>query len=179
MELSLAALSQYTTPVLPKDNPWIDKAKKTPTSSNPPSPTPPAVEVPKVLPNDTPQDLLTAEPPVKSRKKRRPPTRRIMRHVLRARVEAVKALAGFFDQLERGGSGKRLHASAHLAKLHGWEADGQGWRTANEVTRYLRSKGAKIPSIQTSVSAIDAEWAALSSDGEVSSPVDESSAHEF
>ncbi|KAF9020653.1 glycerol-3-phosphate-acyltransferase [Hymenopellis radicata] len=138
MELSLAALSQYTTPVLPKDNPWIDKAKKTPTSSSPPSPP------------------LPAKPPVKSRKKRRPPTRRIMRHVLRARVEAVKALAG-----------------THLAKLHGWEADGEGWRTANEVTRYLRSKGAKIPSIQTSVSAIDDEWAALSSDGEVSSPVDD------
>jgi hypothetical protein len=48
-----------------------------------------------------------------------------MRHVLRARVEAVKALAVFFDQLEHAGeqtgTGKRLkiRASKHLAEVYG------------------------------------------------------------
>lgn len=167
MELSLAALSQYTTPVLPKENPWIDRPRT-------PAPSTPIDEAPKVVQVGTPDLNKHAEPPVQTRKKRRPPTRRIMRHVLRARVEAVKALAGFFDQLERGGSTKKLNASTHLAKRYGWETDGQGWRTAAEVTKYLRTRGAKIPSMQTSI-AIDADWAALSSDGEGSTPVEDGS----
>ncbi|KAK0462553.1 uncharacterized protein EV420DRAFT_1265530 [Desarmillaria tabescens] len=169
MDLSLAALSQYTTPVLPKENPWIDK----PNSSTPePSTTPTTPSnIPTVLPG--PSDLLTAnEPPVRSRRKRRPPTRRIMRHVLRARVEAVKALAVFFEQLERGRTGKKVKASRHLASLYGFEEDGEGWRSATEVVRFLREKGAKIPSV--SYVPTEEDWMALSSDGEgASTPVEE------
>ncbi|PBK95343.1 acyltransferase [Armillaria gallica] len=169
MDLSLAALSQYTTPVLPKENPWIDR----PNSSTPePSTTPTTPgNVPTVLPS--PSDLLTSnEPPVRSRRKRRPPTRRIMRHVLRARVEAVKALAVFFDQLERAGTGKKVKASRHLARIYGFEEGGEGWRSATEVVRFLRAKGAKIPSI--SYVPTEEDWMALSSDGEgTSTPIEE------
>ncbi|KAK0194937.1 hypothetical protein F5146DRAFT_1023500 [Armillaria mellea] len=168
MDLSLAALSQYTTPVLPKENPWIDK----PNSSTPePSTTPTTPgNVPTVLPG--PSDLLTAnEPPVRSRRKRRPPTRRIMRHVLRARVEAVKALAVFFDQLERAGTGKKVKASRHLARIYGFEEGGEGWRSATEVVRFLRAKGAKIPAV--SYVPTEEDWMALSSDGEgTSTPIE-------
>ena len=166
MELPLAALAQYTTPVLPKENPWVDRPKK---DASPGLQSP---DTPKVLPSDTP-DLSIPEPPVKSRKKR-PQTRRIMRHVLRARVEAVKALASLFDQIERSGSGKKVKASQHLARQYGWEEDGEGWRTAAEVVRYLRARGAKIPTIQSS-SAMDDNWAAASSDGEGNTTFDESS----
>ncbi|KAK0240807.1 hypothetical protein EDD85DRAFT_816261 [Armillaria nabsnona] len=169
MDLSLAALSQYTTPVLPKENPWIDR----PNSSTPePSTTPTTPgNVPTVLPG--PSDLLTSnEPPVRSRRKRRPPTRRIMRHVLRARVEAVKALAVFFDQLERAGTGKKVKASRHLARIYGFEEGGEGWRSATEVVRFLRAKGAKIPSV--SYVPTEEDWMALSSDGEgTSTPIEE------
>lgn len=168
MDLSLAALSQYTTPVLPKENPWIDK----PNSSTPePSTTPTTPgDVPTVLPG--PSDLLTAnEPPVRSLRKRRPPTRRIMRHVLRARVEAVKALAVFFDQLERAETGKKVKASRHLARIYGFEEGGEGWRSATEVVRFLRAKGAKIPSV--SYVPTEEDWMALSSDGEgASTPIE-------
>ncbi len=169
MDLSLAALSQYTTPVLPKENPWIDR----PNSSTPePSTTPTKPgNVPTVLPG--PSDLLTSnEPPVRSRRKRHPPTRRIMRHVLRARVEAVKALAVFFDQLERAGTGKKVKASRHLARIYGFEEGGEGWRSAIEVVRFLRAKGAKIPSV--SYVPTEEDWMALSSDGEgTSTPIEE------
>ncbi|KAK0213273.1 hypothetical protein DFS33DRAFT_1377746 [Desarmillaria ectypa] len=169
MDLSLAALSQYTTPVLPKENPWIDR----PNSSTPePSTTPTTPgDVPTALPG--PADLLTAnEPPVRSRRKRRPPTRRIMRHVLRARVEAMKALAVFFDQLEHAGTGKKVKASRHLASIYGFQEGGEGWRSAAEVVRFLRAKGAKIPSV--SYVPTEEDWIALSSDGEgASTPVEE------
>ncbi|PBK73412.1 acyltransferase [Armillaria solidipes] len=169
MDLSLAALSQYTTPVLPKENPWIDRPNNsTPEPSS--TPTKPG-NVPTVLPG--PSDLLTSnEPPVRSRRKRRPPTRRIMRHVLRARVEAVKALAVFFDQLERAETGKKVKASRHLARIYGFEEGGEGWRSATEVVRFLRAKGAKIPSV--SYVPTEEDWMALSSDGEgTSTPIEE------
>ncbi|KAK0448657.1 hypothetical protein EV421DRAFT_1783752 [Armillaria borealis] len=169
MDLSLAALSQYTTPILPKENPWIDRPNNsTPEPSS--TPTTPG-NVPTVLPG--PSDLLTSnEPPVRSRRKRRPPTRRIMRHVLRARVEAVKALAVFFDQLERAETGKKVKASRHLARIYGFEEGGEGWRSATEVVRFLRAKGAKIPSV--SYVPTEEDWMALSSDGEgTSTPIEE------
>jgi glycerol-3-phosphate O-acyltransferase/dihydroxyacetone phosphate acyltransferase len=145
-DLPLAALSQYTTPATPPENPWIQKTKQT---------------IPTV-----------EEPPVTSVRKRRPPTRRVIRHVLRARAEAAKSLATFFDQLDKGGETK-VKASIHLARTYGWvdgtaaEGDNEplGWRHAKEVLFFLRKKGAKVASLQR---GIEGEWAALNSDGEIS-----------
>jgi glycerol-3-phosphate O-acyltransferase / dihydroxyacetone phosphate acyltransferase len=81
-----------------------------------------------------------------------------MRHVLRTRVEAVKALAAFFDQLAK--RQEPVSASPHLAQLYGQLApppvpkDGEeegtqglrGTREPVEVIGYLRKRGAKIPS---------------------------------
>lgn len=103
--------------------------------------------------------------------------------MLRTRVEAVKALASFFDQLERMKGSRQLKASPHLAKMygsfthasaHGTTADDvnlpvEGWRDVHEVIRFLKERGAKIPSL-----GLEDDWAALSSEGEgYSSPVEE------
>lgn len=112
-----------------------------------------------------------------------------MRHVLRARVEAVKALAEFFEQLRmqsahnRTRGGMRVKASVHLARLYGGievaapkaegedamlvseeQQDGEGWREASEVIAFLTKRGAKIPHL--SHVQVEGEWAALSSDAE-------------
>jgi len=155
-DLSVATLSQYTTPERPKG--WIEKPK----SEQMPIPLPTQVE----------------EPPVKTRPKRRPPTRRIVRHVLRARAEAATALASFFGQLENGPKGQRVKASAHLARAYGGFVDPvvckadpakndgeqaqvspEGWRYATEVVAFIRKKGGKIASLDR---GIEGEWAALS-----------------
>ncbi|KAF7427876.1 hypothetical protein PC9H_007092 [Pleurotus ostreatus] len=170
-EFSTAVLSQYTTPIVPKENPWIDKPKSS-TSS-------PARNVAAPLPSSLASGLEPPEPPVSSAPRRRPPSRRIMRHVLRARVEAVKALAIFFDQLEK--NNQRVLASVHLAKLYGGTVEERagsldvtsdgvtpasepvGWRRASEVISFLTKRSAKVPSLSYRG---DADWAALSSEGE-------------
>lgn len=165
----MAALSQYTTPTRPADNPWIERTKQ--------AVTPPTVE----------------EPPVNSPRKRKPPTRRVIRHVLRSRAEAAKSLATFFEQLEKDAN-KQVKASLHLAKLYGWVdkvnesvakaetdsgvqalSDPLGWRRAREVLSFLRKRGAKVASLQRGV---EGEWAALSSDSELSRELGEPSRDE-
>ena len=154
-DLSVAALSQYTTPARPADNPWIERTKQ--------AVVPPTAE----------------EPPVNFLRKRRPPIRRVIRHVLRSRAEAAKSLATFFEQLECEAD-KQVKASLHLAKLYGWvdkvdesvvnaETDNgvqlpSGWRRAREVLSFLRERGAKVDSLQR---GLEGEWAALSSDSEL------------
>ncbi|KIJ68024.1 hypothetical protein HYDPIDRAFT_107608 [Hydnomerulius pinastri MD-312] len=155
-DLPLAALSQYTTPQIPPENPWVDKAQ----SSTPSLP------------------AQASEPPV-FHKRKRPSSRRIMRHVLRARGEAVRALASFFAALEAAGTDKKVLASVHLAKRFGWvdevkvktegegqsdEIDVQGYRHAREVITFLRLRGAKITALGR---MIEGDWAgALSSEEE-------------
>jgi hypothetical protein len=180
-ELSLAALAPYTTPVFPKESEFITKPSHPTDSPKLPALVPPTPE------------LGNAEPPVKARPKRRPPSRRIMRHVLRARVEAVKALAEFVEQLRirsvqgRDTGGMRVKASLHLARLYGGvevrrtKVEGQdglladaeeemedGWREASEVLAFLTQRGAKIPLMRHV--QVEGEWAALSSDAEDASP---------
>ena len=113
-----------------------------------------------------------------------------MRHVLRARAEAARALATFFQQLGDSPAEKRVRASVHLARTFGGWVDGEsvkqegdgtleavglgsgptGWRSAKEVIAFLASKGAKIATLQR---GIEAGWAALSSDAE-GTPMEES-----
>lgn len=120
------------------------------------------------------------EPPVKART-RRPPSRRLVRHVLRSRVEAVNALAAFFDAISQAGSEKKVNASPHLARMYGGGvkasasvsgADGsaqeeqagvEGWRYAWEVVSFLKKRGAKIPTLGSG--PMEDDWA-LSSEGE-------------
>ncbi|KAF8161060.1 hypothetical protein B0H34DRAFT_699266 [Crassisporium funariophilum] len=165
-DLSLAALSPYTNPRTPPPNPWIERPRtpnNTDATAHPHSPT---------------DFKLQEEPQVKARPPRRPPSRRLVRHVLRSRVEAINALAGFFDQLARSGE-QKVKASPHLAKTFGGgivatgrsAADGsvavgqavEGWRTAAEVITFLKKRGANIPTLGRG--PLQDDWA-LSSEGE-------------
>jgi len=102
-----------------------------------------------------------------------------MRHVLRARAEAVRAVASFFAALDAEGDGKDVLASVHLARQFGRVEEvrskcegGQdiddetvktkGYRRAREVSAFLRARGARIPAL---VREIEGEWA-LSSEEE-------------
>ncbi|KIY53060.1 acyltransferase [Fistulina hepatica ATCC 64428] len=159
-EFPVHALSQYTTPFIPKENPWI--SKKSSSSSECEAAGQSAAPV---LP---PEPAFVQEPPVRgSKKHRRPPSRRIMRHVLRSRVEAVRAVASLFDHLQRNGN-LSLYASGHLARAHGSavsSSSASGSRSASEVIEYLTARGAKIPRLD--VLADEEHWAAaLSSEGE-------------
>lgn len=171
-DLSLPALSQYTTPRIPPENPWIDRSKKLPARlSGSGTDTPNASPA---SPSSSPDLHRGAEPPVKARPIRRPPSRRLVRHVLRARAEAVRALAAFFKELQREGADEKIYACAHLARMHGGgtvvhtASEGteevEGWRYAREVIKFLRMRGAKIPMSENI--RIEGEWAALSSEGE-------------
>ncbi|KAF9227110.1 hypothetical protein BS17DRAFT_800227 [Gyrodon lividus] len=156
-DLSLAALSQYTTPQIPPESPWIEKNR----SSTPNLP------------------AQASEPPVVFKRKR-PASRRIMRHVLRARGEAVRALASFFAALEVAGEDKKVVASVHLARRFGWvdevkvEGEGQGeeieiqgYRRAKEVIAFLRLRGAKIATLER---AIEGDWGSVLSTEEEGTP---------
>lgn len=169
-DMSLAALKQYTTPLTPPESPWVTRVKngqaKASTSTLESTPTP----TPALAPSDR---------DAKGRR-RHPPSRRLVRHVLRARAEAARALASFFAQLEKSDA-TRVRASAHLARLYGGTIDVAvvaheptsegvavrrevtGWRSAREVVAFLRQRGAKIASLEHE---IEGDWAALSSDGE-------------
>lgn len=69
-----------------------------------------------------------------------------MRHLLRARADAMEELASFFDQLEKDETGKTVKASARLARLYGFtDVESSGRRYVREVVGYLKAKGARIP----------------------------------
>ncbi|PSR72628.1 hypothetical protein PHLCEN_2v11512 [Hermanssonia centrifuga] len=178
-DLSLTALAQYTIPRVPPENPWIDRPRTKSSPTTPNSPTPLS------SPTPTPQSLShkAGTPSSKTRKQRRPPSRRLVRHVLRARVEAAKALGTLFEQLDHASDGKRVRASSHLAQAFGGVLDepaapvnssdtlegvgevemARGWRNAKEVLSFLRNRGAKMGTLEHSVAG---DWAALSSEGE-------------
>lgn len=147
-ELSMTALQQYLVPERPAESQWIDKK--------------PADNTP--LPGAA---LSTSEPASEpnGRKKRGPPTRTLIRHVLRARARAVTALASFFAELEKNADGNRIYASTHLAAQYGGFSGGprvksseglsgaverelRGWRDAREVLTFLRDRGAKMATLE-------------------------------
>ncbi|CAG8741544.1 12812_t:CDS:1, partial [Acaulospora colombiana] len=122
---------------------------------------------------------------------KRPPTRRLVRHLLRARVEATRQLAAFLRKVDK--EGVRVAASGFLVDVYGGGHDSlftdppygaavvgdetaelypSGWRHGREVIRYLRDKGAMVNKIMAAEGGdfVEDEWAALSSDGELSSP---------
>lgn len=164
-DLSLAALAQYKTPHIPAESPWIER-KRLSTLSLP---------------------AQATEPPVNFRRTR-PAWGRIMRHVLRARGEAVRAIASFFAQLVTQGDGKEVVASLHLARRFGWveevetasegsessadeKIETKGYRRISEVIAFLKSKGAKIPVLEQE--EIEGHWdVALSSEEGTPTPSD-------
>ncbi|KAI0743633.1 glycerol-3-phosphate-acyltransferase [Daedaleopsis nitida] len=166
-DMSLSALAQYTVPRIPPENPWIDRSKAK-SKSRPVTPGIPVSDF-----SSPPSSSSSPATPQAEGKRRRPPSRRLIRHVLCARVEAAKALASLFTQLERAPDGKRVFATVHLARGFGGRSTclksrarrmrPTGWRNAREVVSFLRARGAKFRALE---SPAEGDWAALSSDGE-------------
>ncbi|TFK25729.1 hypothetical protein FA15DRAFT_668252 [Coprinopsis marcescibilis] len=178
-DLPMGALSQFATPKTPPPNPWVEKPRVGPTVKEEEAST-------KDIPRTTSlTDLkLQEEPPVKTRSARRPPSRRLVRHVLRARVEAVNALASLFDQLEQGGPAKKIKVSTHLARVYGGKIvpsqsqqdpnehgvttpSVEGYRTAKEIVTFLKERGAKIPTLRHG--RYEGDWATAAAAAQVGS----------
>ena len=176
-DLSLAALKQFTVPKTPPESQWIDKKKV----KQPLTPGLPATSLPANP--EKPISESSSGPTEKVAKskatKRRMPTRRLVRHVLRARAQAVHALAAFLAELEHSPRGQHIFASKDLAAKYGGfnevdvvspdhvEANGNyekqrlGWREAHEVLVFLRDRGARIATLEAQI-AKD-YWAATAS----------------
>jgi glycerol-3-phosphate O-acyltransferase/dihydroxyacetone phosphate acyltransferase len=94
-----------------------------------------------------------------------------MRHLLRARGDAVKALAECFATLQASEDGKAVNASIHLAQRFGWVEEIpltsssdepndevpnlKGYRQAREVIAFLRARGAKVATLDRK---IEGDW---------------------
>ena len=104
-------------------------------------------------------------PPEKYIKPQHIPSRVLVKHVLRTRLQAAKELAAVLNHLEtaEGGEGK-VNASYWLAQEYGGGADRtqealsawetqpmpgpRGSREGKEVVRWLRSKGARVRQVK-------------------------------
>ncbi|KAI0684811.1 glycerol-3-phosphate-acyltransferase [Cytidiella melzeri] len=177
-DLSLSSLAPYTIPKVPRENPWVDRTRVRSGSQTPPaSPSRSA----------SPTSPGSATPRLRKKGQKRLPSRQLVRHVLRARVEAAKALLSMFAHLEGSPKDIKVCASSHLALRYGGTVDEaskavasaadagdevhvveepSGWRSAREVISFLRKRGARIGSLKDNVSGA---WAAaLTSENDVS-----------
>jgi glycerol-3-phosphate O-acyltransferase/dihydroxyacetone phosphate acyltransferase len=152
-DMSVTALSPYTTIQPPPPNPWIDRPKT-------PTPTP-----------------ESEAPPAPRIKRKRPASRRLIRHVLRARLNAAHSLVAFLNEIDK--AGVKVRSASHLALAHGGGIDGghgpnpedgpQGWRYGKEVVEFLRKRGAKIHRLKEPTAG---DWAANTSDEEAEELLD-------
>ncbi|CEL60758.1 hypothetical protein RSOLAG1IB_03997 [Rhizoctonia solani AG-1 IB] len=167
-DLSRAAVEPWTKPRERPENEWIKPAPseaQTPTGE---------VKHDKAggIPNLTPPKPTVTRP----KGKRRPASRGLIRHVLRARLHASRALASYFEELQR--SDRLLLATQRVPELDiglSSKLGGDGdipRRHALAVIDYLRLKGAQITQLSHRDSS---DWAALSSDGELDTPYEERS----
>ncbi|KIM26219.1 hypothetical protein M408DRAFT_330764 [Serendipita vermifera MAFF 305830] len=187
-DMSLSALSQYTMTQPPPPNPYLKlpdnlKAALMRNTSDPSVPTVNSLDAKVSGAGNSTLTQTTAsksEPAIASSTKsdkrvrnKRPPSRKLIRHLLRARVDATRQLAAFLRRIDRpdvkvaasafmasvyGGGQETLFektgVDAHVLTSDGKEVPGAmgtevdlnptGWRYGQEVVRYLRSKGANV-----------------------------------
>ncbi|KZT54770.1 acyltransferase [Calocera cornea HHB12733] len=128
------------------------------------------IPVPADGPNSNPgspasEPETTPSKPAPFKRKKRLPSRRLVRHVLRHRVLACQALFKFLDELAR--TDGRVTASAHLARVYGFDAQADpdakpnGWRSGREVVTFLRANGAGVGLVRRKE-----EWGVGPSEGE-------------
>jgi len=164
-DVPVASLKNYTKFVPPPPNPWLDVNK-------PPKDAPPLAEV-------KPMEEGKA-----AKRRRKVASRHLVRHVLRARINAAQSFSKFLSEIKR--SDGKVRASAHLAARFGSSStafysgnstqvsngelakastacqllpvDGPtGTRSAKEVIRYLRDHGAQISNLDD---VGEGDWAA-------------------
>lgn len=133
-DLAGSALGQYTTPFIPPENPWVQ---------------------PRAGAGE-PVPAAALSPSHRGKHRRKAPSRRLIRHVLRARVEAVKALVSFITHVEKGAPEEtRVKSSKHLAELYGNSEE--GWRNGREIVSFLRKRGATVAGLEESI-RFESEW---------------------
>ncbi|KAG8934545.1 hypothetical protein FRC02_009757 [Tulasnella sp. 418] len=136
-EMGLAALTQYTIPVIPPPNPWIDKPLP---RSGTATPIPPPETKPATTDGDGSSSKTTS---TIKKKAKRPSSRRLIRHVLRARIEASQALATFLEELEY--KSPRIRVSSHLGHPEGQVEEGyvsgMSSTSASERSGYVDASG--------------------------------------
>ncbi|KZW01901.1 acyltransferase [Exidia glandulosa HHB12029] len=147
-EVAINNLTQYTTPALPPPNPFLDP-KKGPDADVPVPP----VESGEPKAKDRRVKARTEKKP----KPVRPPRKRLVRHVLRARVDCAKALEQLLALLKN--EHVRLRASTRLATVYGDTKTST--RDSREVLRFLKAKGAVFEGMTD-----HDEWGMLSSGDE-------------
>ncbi len=116
--------------------------------------------------------LPPATPPEKYVKPKRLPSRILVRHVLRIRLEAARELASLLLELEEQDAqinasfwlaedgGEVLKVSKEDEEMADWERPlARGVRGGKEVVGYLRSRGARLVGAR-----VDDHWAASSGD---------------
>ena len=191
--MSLSALTQYTITQPPPPNPFLklpDSMRDAFVRSSS-SPTVPTLST--TSPDPSSSSGAGAVVPTTSRKSnKRPPSRKLVRHLLRARAEAVRRLASFIRRIDK--DDVRVSASGFMAKAYGGGLDSlfahgggeietvsggveaelnpTGWRNGKEVVAYLKSKGAMVGKLLREGESGEQpyQWDVLSSDGELSSP---------
>ncbi|KAJ6625382.1 hypothetical protein B0H10DRAFT_640669 [Mycena sp. CBHHK59/15] len=158
-EFSLASLTQYTTPVFPKESEFISKPSSTDSAMTPAPVLPPTSELPGK------RSRWCRHAPRDGRR------RAVSCATCCAHVWRRSRRSAFFEQLRvqssqsRARGGMRVKASLHLARLYGGievgsnakvsagedgvpvgaEEEGEGWREASEVIAFLTVRRAKIP----------------------------------
>ena len=163
-DIPVTALKNYTKFIPPPPNPWLDVNK-------PPKGAPPA-------------EVKAAEDDQAAKRRRKVAPRHLVRHVLRARINAAQSLSKFLSEIKR--SDGDVRASAHLATRFGASTgtgitfcngtgaagmtpgcsaasqflpvDGPtGTRSAKEVIKYLKEHGAQIRNLDD---VGEGDWAA-------------------
>ena len=105
----MAAILPYTVNQPPPPNPFLKLRPEVEASLNR-STSSPAVPTLATTQGDKPEKL-------KDKRLRRPPSSRLVRHVLRVRAEAMRLLAAYLLSLDR--EGVKVPASLHMVKIFG------------------------------------------------------------
>ena len=158
-DLPLSSLAQYTVAKVPPPNPWIDRPLKKKKSGNA-----------TATATENNSEKTAAEPaPVVAKPKA--PSRTLIRHVLRARMESTRTLARFMEELER--MSPTLAVSEHLghtlnSMTEQYDPEAEiDYLTATmsgaEVVQYLRDRGAAIAALK---GGKPGDWASSTSDSE-------------
>ena len=122
--MSLAALTQYTMTQPPPPNPFLKlpdnlKAALFRSTSDPAVPTLASANATTTqsLANKSEPSIASTKSSGKHSKIPRPPSRKLIRHLLRARVDATRQLAAFLRRIDK--PGVKVSASGFMASVYG------------------------------------------------------------
>ena len=107
----MAAILPYTINQPPPPNPFLKLPPEVEATLNRSTSSPAVPTLATMYKEDQP------EKEIKNRRLRRPPSRRLVRHVLRVRAESMRHLAAYLLSLDR--EGVRVPASLHMVKIFG------------------------------------------------------------